>query len=164
MACIRAGSAGFSPPVREAPAREGPSRPPAVTVVHLPRPLGLHARAVMSRYLDPAESSKPYKDPTPLPADVPKVKELGVTSAPLKSAAFFLGAYCKDYNGEWPAFDMCMLAGSVWCAQHAAPCQTWLSEPYRHELMDNLPAFQRISCFASRRTGIPHIVSRRAAE
>lgn len=25
--------------------------------------------------------------------------ELGVTSAPLKSAAFFIGAYCKDYNG-----------------------------------------------------------------
>ena len=53
----------------------------------------------MSRYLDPEESTKPYKDPTPLPADVPKVKELGVTSAPLKSAAFFLGAFCKDYNG-----------------------------------------------------------------
>ena len=53
----------------------------------------------MSRYLDPAESSQPYKEPTPLPADIPKVKELGVTSAPLKSAAFFLGAYCKDYNG-----------------------------------------------------------------
>ena len=57
--------------------------------------------ATMSRYLDPAESSKPYKDPTPLPADIPKVKELGVTSAPLKSAAFFLGAYCKDYNGAY---------------------------------------------------------------
>ncbi|OSD04527.1 NADH dehydrogenase, alpha subcomplex, subunit 8 [Trametes coccinea BRFM310] len=55
----------------------------------------------MSRFLDPAESSKPYKDPTPLPADVPKVKELGVTSAPLKSAAFFLGAYCKDYNEDF---------------------------------------------------------------
>ncbi len=41
----------------------------------------------------------PYKEPTPLPEDVPKVQELGVTSAPLKSAAFFIGAYCKDYNG-----------------------------------------------------------------
>ena len=61
----------------------------------------------MSRYLDPSESSKPYKDPTPLPADVPKVKELGVTSAPLKSAAFFLGAYCKDYNG---ACSLCALS------------------------------------------------------
>ena len=56
----------------------------------------------MSRYLDPADSSKPYTDPTPLPADIPKVKELGVTSAPLKSAAFFLGAFCKDYNGTCP--------------------------------------------------------------
>ena len=34
-----------------------------------------------------------------MPADVPKVAELGVTSAPLKSAAFFLGAYCKEFNG-----------------------------------------------------------------
>ncbi|KAJ6536746.1 Ndufa8, NADH-ubiquinone oxidoreductase complex I 19kd subunit [Mycena vulgaris] len=31
--------------------------------------------------------------------NVPKVAELGTTSAPLKSAAFFLGAYCKEYNG-----------------------------------------------------------------
>ncbi len=30
---------------------------------------------------------------------VPDVDELGVTSAPLKSAAFFLGKYCKEYNG-----------------------------------------------------------------
>ncbi|KAI0774580.1 NADH dehydrogenase, alpha subcomplex, subunit 8 [Fomes fomentarius] len=55
----------------------------------------------MSRYLDPSESKEPYKDPTPLPADIPKVKELGATSAPLKSAAFFLGAYCKDYNEDF---------------------------------------------------------------
>ncbi|KAF7352301.1 NADH dehydrogenase alpha subcomplex subunit 8 [Mycena venus] len=33
------------------------------------------------------------------PQEVPKVAELGTTSAPLKSAAFFLGAYCKEYNG-----------------------------------------------------------------
>lgn len=51
------------------------------------------------RYHDPSESAQPYRDPTPLPDNVPKVQELGVTSAPLKSAAFFLGAYCKDYNG-----------------------------------------------------------------
>lgn len=48
---------------------------------------------------DPGLSSKPYVDPTPLPTDVPKVHELGTTSAPLKSAAFFIGAYCKEYNG-----------------------------------------------------------------
>ncbi|GBE79761.1 NADH-ubiquinone oxidoreductase 20.8 kDa subunit [Sparassis crispa] len=55
----------------------------------------------MSVYHNPAESSKPYKDPTPLPDDVPKVEELGTTSAPLKSAAFFMGAYCKDYNEDF---------------------------------------------------------------
>ena len=54
----------------------------------------------MATYHDPESSSKPYKDPTPLPEHVPKVQELGTTSGPLKSAAFFIGAYCKDYNGE----------------------------------------------------------------
>jgi NADH dehydrogenase (ubiquinone) 1 alpha subcomplex subunit 8 len=44
-------------------------------------------------------AAQPYKDPTPLPPDIPKVEELGVTSAPLKSAAFFIGAFCKEYNG-----------------------------------------------------------------
>lgn len=39
-------------------------------------------------------------EPLPLPNELPKVAELGVTSGPLKSAAFFLGAYCKDYNGS----------------------------------------------------------------
>jgi NADH dehydrogenase (ubiquinone) 1 alpha subcomplex subunit 8 len=42
-----------------------------------------------------------YVDPTPLPDHVPKVAELGVTSAPLKSAAFFIGAYCKEHNGAF---------------------------------------------------------------
>ncbi|KAJ6560293.1 Ndufa8, NADH-ubiquinone oxidoreductase complex I 19kd subunit [Mycena capillaripes] len=32
---------------------------------------------------------------------IPKVAELGTTSAPLKSAAFFLGAYCKEYNEDF---------------------------------------------------------------
>ncbi|THH08806.1 hypothetical protein EW145_g2450 [Phellinidium pouzarii] len=36
-----------------------------------------------------------------MPADVPRVAELGTTSAPLKSAAFFIGAYCKDYNDDF---------------------------------------------------------------
>jgi hypothetical protein len=48
---------------------------------------------------DAAVSARPYQDPTPLPDSIPKVDELGATSAPLKSAAFFIGAYCKDYNG-----------------------------------------------------------------
>jgi NADH dehydrogenase (ubiquinone) 1 alpha subcomplex subunit 8 len=55
-------------------------------------------REVMS-FNDPSLAARPYKDPTPLPDNLPKVDELGATSAPLKSAAFFIGAYCKDYNG-----------------------------------------------------------------
>ena len=55
----------------------------------------------MSFWHNPASAEKPYAEPTPLPDDVPKVQELGVTSAPLKSAAFFIGAYCKDYNGSF---------------------------------------------------------------
>jgi hypothetical protein len=53
----------------------------------------------MSVFRNSASSSIPYKDGTPLPDSVPKVQELGVTSAPLKSAAFFIAAYCKEYNG-----------------------------------------------------------------
>ncbi|EMD40579.1 hypothetical protein CERSUDRAFT_111175 [Gelatoporia subvermispora B] len=54
-----------------------------------------------SVYHDPAEASQPYKEPTPLPSDVPKVSELGTTSAPLKSAAFFIGDYCKEFNEDF---------------------------------------------------------------
>ncbi|KAE9407206.1 NADH dehydrogenase alpha subcomplex subunit 8 [Gymnopus androsaceus JB14] len=45
--------------------------------------------------------TRPYVDPTPLPDDIPKVAELGVTSGPLKSAAFFIGAYCKEFNEDF---------------------------------------------------------------
>lgn len=53
----------------------------------------------MATFHDSSTSRNPYKDPTPLPEDIPKVQELGATSAPLKSAAFFIGAYCKEFNG-----------------------------------------------------------------
>ncbi|CAA7259366.1 unnamed protein product [Cyclocybe aegerita] len=36
-----------------------------------------------------------------MPSHIPHVDELGATSAPLKSAAFFLGAYCKEYNEDF---------------------------------------------------------------
>ena len=36
-----------------------------------------------------------------MPSDIPHVDEVGATSAPLKSAAFFIGAYCKDFNGSF---------------------------------------------------------------
>jgi len=42
-----------------------------------------------------------YVDSTPLPSSVPTVQEVGTTSAPLKSAAFFIGGYCKDYNEDF---------------------------------------------------------------
>lgn len=41
----------------------------------------------------------PYIDDAPMPRNIPKVDEIGVTSAPLKTAAFFIGAHCKDFNG-----------------------------------------------------------------
>ncbi|KAA1466614.1 NADH dehydrogenase alpha subcomplex subunit 8 [Dentipellis sp. KUC8613] len=54
-----------------------------------------------STYRDGSSASQPYQDPTPLPASVPKVNELGTTSAPLKSAAFFIGAHCKEFNEDF---------------------------------------------------------------
>jgi len=63
----------------------------------------------MSTFRDSASGSQPYKDPTPLPDSVPRVQELGVTSAPLKSAAFFIGAYCKEYNGALGSINLEML-------------------------------------------------------
>ena len=67
----------------------------------------------MSIFRNPATSSTPYKDETPLPDSVPKVQELGATSAPLKSAAFFIGAYCKEYNGA-PLSVVCLQDHSEW--------------------------------------------------
>ncbi|EPQ59033.1 NADH dehydrogenase alpha subcomplex subunit 8 [Gloeophyllum trabeum ATCC 11539] len=55
----------------------------------------------MSLFHDPTAASTPYKDPTPLPDDIPKVNELGATSAPLKSASFFIGAHCKEFNEDF---------------------------------------------------------------
>lgn len=43
-------------------------------------------------------------DENPMPLDVPDVEEVGATSAPLLSAAFFIGARCKPYNDD---FMMC---------------------------------------------------------
>ncbi|KAF2261631.1 NADH dehydrogenase, alpha subcomplex, subunit 8 [Lojkania enalia] len=40
-------------------------------------------------------------DTTPLPDSIPKVEELGASSAPLLSAAYFIGARCKDYNDDY---------------------------------------------------------------
>ncbi|RDA95352.1 hypothetical protein CP533_3484 [Ophiocordyceps camponoti-saundersi (nom. inval.)] len=40
-------------------------------------------------------------DPTPLPDAIPAVKEMGASSAPLLSAAFFIGARCRPYNDDY---------------------------------------------------------------
>jgi len=40
-------------------------------------------------------------DTTPLPDDIPKVTEIGASSAPLLSASFFIGARCKPYNDDY---------------------------------------------------------------
>jgi len=55
----------------------------------------------MSAYVTPDRSQAPYVDPTGAPSSVPPVQEIGATSAPLKSAAFFIGAYCKDFNDDF---------------------------------------------------------------
>jgi NADH dehydrogenase (ubiquinone) 1 alpha subcomplex subunit 8 len=40
-------------------------------------------------------------DKTPLPDHIPKVEEVGASSAPLTSAAFFIGDRCKAYNEDY---------------------------------------------------------------
>lgn len=40
-------------------------------------------------------------DTTPMPADIPAVKEIGASSAPLLSAAYFIGARCRPYNDDY---------------------------------------------------------------
>ncbi|ROW16447.1 hypothetical protein VPNG_02868 [Cytospora leucostoma] len=49
----------------------------------------------------PQFSNRDLIDTTPLPDSIPKVKELGASSAPLLSASFFIGARCKDYNDDF---------------------------------------------------------------
>ncbi len=36
-----------------------------------------------------------------MPASVPKVEEIGASSAPLMSAAYFIGARCQAYNDDF---------------------------------------------------------------
>ena len=40
-------------------------------------------------------------DTTPMPDHIPKVPEIGASSAPLMSASFFIGARCKAYNDDF---------------------------------------------------------------
>jgi len=51
---------------------------------------------------DPSSlASRELFDLTPLPDSIPKVKEIGATSAPLMSAAFFIGARCRPFNDDY---------------------------------------------------------------
>lgn len=54
----------------------------------------------MSTHREAVRNDQPYSDPNPMPKSVPHVDELGATSAPLKSASFFIGDYCKEFNGK----------------------------------------------------------------
>ncbi|KAJ1940524.1 ndufa8, NADH-ubiquinone oxidoreductase complex I 19kd subunit [Linderina macrospora] len=45
--------------------------------------------------------SEDWVDPTPPPADLPHVDEVGSTGAPLKSASFFIGSVCQEYNEDF---------------------------------------------------------------
>lgn len=40
-------------------------------------------------------------DTTPMPDHIPKVEEIGTTSAPLTSAAYFIGDRCKAFNDDY---------------------------------------------------------------
>ncbi|KAF2722117.1 NADH dehydrogenase, alpha subcomplex, subunit 8 [Polychaeton citri CBS 116435] len=42
-------------------------------------------------------------DTTPLPESIPKVEEIGASSAPLLSASYFIGARCRSYNDDFMA-------------------------------------------------------------
>jgi NADH dehydrogenase (ubiquinone) 1 alpha subcomplex subunit 8 len=55
----------------------------------------------MATHRDVRFPSTPYVEPTPLTGEAGKVQELGVSSAPLKSASFFLGEHCQKYNEDF---------------------------------------------------------------
>jgi len=60
-----------------------------------------HAKTAMAYNEHPFLTDIKVTDPTPMPDNVPKVDEVGATSAPLKSASFFIGGFCKDYNEDF---------------------------------------------------------------
>lgn len=55
----------------------------------------------MATHRDARFPSTPYIEPSLAPSSQPHVDEVGTTSAPLKSAAFFLGEHCKSYNEDF---------------------------------------------------------------
>lgn len=66
---------------------------------------------------------QPYTDPNPLPSSVPHVDEVGATSAPLKSASFFIGQHCKAVNG------MSCLFATTDCVEDFMLCKSENRDP-----------------------------------
>ncbi|BEJ11253.1 hypothetical protein CspHIS471_0106750 [Cutaneotrichosporon sp. HIS471] len=55
----------------------------------------------MASHREATQPDKDYVDPNPMPPSVPHVNELGTTSAPLKSASYFIGDYCREVNEDF---------------------------------------------------------------
>ena len=55
----------------------------------------------MSNTRDPVNDYALVADTTSMPSHIPDVAEVGATSAPLKSASFFIGARCLPYNDDY---------------------------------------------------------------
>jgi NADH dehydrogenase (ubiquinone) 1 alpha subcomplex subunit 8 len=55
----------------------------------------------MASHRDAIFVNKVYVEKAPLPSDVPHVSEIGATSAALETAAFFIGAHCKEVNEDF---------------------------------------------------------------
>lgn len=55
----------------------------------------------MASHRDAIFVNKVYVEKAPLPSDIPHVSEVGATSAALETAAFFIGAHCKDVNEDF---------------------------------------------------------------
>ncbi|ERS96938.1 NADH dehydrogenase (ubiquinone) 1 alpha subcomplex 8 [Sporothrix schenckii 1099-18] len=49
----------------------------------------------------PSFNQQVLYDTTALPESIPKVQEIGASSAPLLSASFFIGARCQPYNDDY---------------------------------------------------------------
>lgn len=73
--------------------------PTTISAFHIQRTTPATA-PTMATHRPAVLHDKQYSDPNPLPSNVPHVDELGVTSAPLKSASFFIGQHCKEVNGK----------------------------------------------------------------
>lgn len=59
----------------------------------------MHAR--QQKHTDGTDLDRVLIDPTPMPSSIPHVEEIGASSAPLKSASFFIGAKCAPYNDDY---------------------------------------------------------------